>query len=95
MFLNSQLTAWPELLESNCHLGNSKHYDCRGGIKTKAVTRMDLELSQNLEVWSKEQLELYGSALKAVLERFKDSCNWNSQVGEQHKNSGSLELDSI
>ncbi len=40
-----------------------------GGVKTRAVTRMDLELSQNLEAWSKEQLGRYGTALKAVLER--------------------------
>lgn len=42
-----------------------------GGIKTRAVRRMDLELSKNLEVWSKEKLRLYGSALKAV--RGRDS----------------------
>lgn len=41
-----------------------------GGIKSSAVGRMDLELSKNLEgAWSKEQLALYGRALKAVLER--------------------------
>lgn len=40
-----------------------------GGVKTRAVTRMDLELSQNLEAWSKEQLGRYGTALKAVLVR--------------------------
>jgi NAD(P)-dependent dehydrogenase (short-subunit alcohol dehydrogenase family) len=40
-----------------------------GGIKSNAVGRMDQELSTNLNSWSQEQLALYGSALKEVLER--------------------------
>ena len=40
-----------------------------GGIKSKAVGRMDQELTQSLKNWSKEQLALYGPAMKAVLER--------------------------
>jgi NAD(P)-dependent dehydrogenase (short-subunit alcohol dehydrogenase family) len=40
-----------------------------GGIKSNAVGRMDQELSAKLNSWPQEQLSLYGSALKEVLER--------------------------